>query len=205
MKKSRLAFAFFLLLSSCASQNPPAPAPFDYSQEGKINLDVRDLTFVDRGIDQMPPSPPITTFKPSIADALHNWASQRLQAAGSDGIAAFVVKNAYVTEANAPVDSGWFDRPQSGKLTGHVEIEFDARGKQGYALATANAARSVTLPQNASEDEKQAAYNTLLNGMMQDLDKYLDQAIHEHLKDFIIGDPVVGSKLPSPEAANPAP
>jgi hypothetical protein len=205
MKKSCLACVFFLLLSSCADSNSPAPAPFDYSQEGKISLDVRDLTFVDRGIDQMPPSPPITTLKPSIADALHNWASQRLQAVGDDGIAAFVVKNAYVTEAGLPVDSNWFERPQAGKLTGHVEIELDARGKQGYALATANAVRSVTLPDKASDDEKQAAYNTMLNGMIQDLDRYLDQAIHEHMKDFIVGAPVIGSKLAPPPSADPAP
>jgi hypothetical protein len=183
---------------------PPSESS-DYAQQGKISLDVRDLTFVDRGIDQPPPSSPITILKPSIADALHNWASQRLQAVGNDGIAAFVVKNAYVTKEALPVDSSWFQRQQAGKLTGHVEIEFDARGKQGYALATANAVRSVTIPENASDDEMQNAYNTLLSGMMQDLDKYLDQAIHEHMKDFIVSDPVIGSKLPPPESPNQAP
>jgi len=204
MRISRLAVLLALFISSCASP-APAPAPLDYPQLGKISLDVKDLTFVDRGIEQMPAAPVVKNLQPSVADALHIWASQRLQAVGGDGIAAFVVKNAYVTEEALPAESSWFQRPQTGKLTGHVEIEFDARGKQGYALATANAARSVTLSENPSDGEKQDAYNTLLSGMMQDLDKYLDQAIHDHMKDFIVNDPVIGSRLPTPESPGQSP
>ena len=143
MRISRLAVFFTLLIVSCASPEPP-PAALDYPQLGKINLDVKDLTFVDRGIDQLPASPTVKGLQPSIADALHIWASQRLQATGNDGVAAFVVKNAYVTQEALSADSSWFERQQTSKLTGHVEIEFDARGKQGYALATANAVRTVT-------------------------------------------------------------
>jgi len=204
MKVSRLGVLLVLFVSACASP-APSPAPLDYPQLGKISLDVKDLSFVDRGIDERPAAPIAKTFQPSIADALHIWASQRLQAVGGDGIAAFVVKNAYVTEEGIPADTSWFQRPQTGKLTGHVEIEFDARGKQGYALATANAVRSVTLPEHATDGERQDAYNNLIDGMLQDLDKYLDQAIHDHMRDFITSDPVIGSKLPPPLSPNVSP
>jgi len=197
MRVPRLAVLIPFLLCACSS-TPPAPvSPLDYAQLDKINLDVRDLTFTDRGID-MPPSSPVINdqFSPTIADSLHNWASQRLQAVGIAGSANIVVKNAYVTEQGMKSDSDWFERGQTARYTGHADVEIEARGAEGYALATANATRSVTLPNNADQDEKRDAYRALLNGLMQDLNNYIDQAIHSHMSEFIVTAPIIGSKIP---------
>ena len=35
----------------CCSETPAAPPPLDYGRLDKINLDVKDLDFVDRGND----------------------------------------------------------------------------------------------------------------------------------------------------------
>ena len=196
MRVSRLAVLIPILLCACSTS--PAPVtPLDYSQLDRINLDVRDLTFTDHGLD-MPPALPVINdqFSPTIADSLHNWASQRLQAVGISGTATIVVKNAYVTGEGITSDSSWFTSGQNGKYTGHAEVEIDARGAEGYGLATANATRSVTLSSNPDEDEKRDAYRALLNGLMQDLNNYIDQAIHDHMGQFIVTAPIIGSKIP---------
>jgi hypothetical protein len=197
MKSARLVLLASILLSACTTV-PEGPPPLDYGKLDKINLDIKDLSFVDRGIDQTPAAPVVTEqFTPTIAEAIHSWASARLQAVGTQGSAAFVVKNAYVVEEGIPsANDSWFERGQTRKYTGHAEIGFDARGNEGYALATANASRSVTLPDDPSDDEKRDAYRALLNGLMQDLNNYLEASIRDHMKDFIITAPVIGSKLP---------
>ena len=198
MRLSRLAVLIPFLLCACSSTNPPSPvAPLDYAQLEKINLDVKDLSFSDRGVEMPPTSPVINDqFSPTIADALHNWASQRLQAVGISGAANFVVKDAYVTEQGMKDDGSWFEQGPQARYTGHAEVEVNARGAEGYALATANATRSVSLPNNASQDEKRDAYRALLNGLMQDLNNYIDQAIHGHMNEFIVTAPIIGSKIP---------
>ena len=195
MRVSRLAVLIPILLCACSSSPVPV-TPLDYAHIDRINLDVRDLTFTDRGID-MPPASPVVNdqFSPTIADGLHEWASQRLQAVGVNGSANFVVKNAYVTEQGMK-DSSWLGGGQSGKYTGHAEVEINARGAEGYALATANATRSVTLSSNADQDEKRDAYHALLNGLMQDLNNYIDQAVRNHMSQFIVTAPIIGSKIP---------
>jgi hypothetical protein len=197
MRPTRLAFILPLLLCACSTSTAPVP-PLDYAQLGRINLDVKDLSFVDRGVEATPPYPIVSEqFSPTIADAVHTWASSRLQAVGVTGAGSFVVKNAYVAEQGASGDSSWFlSHGQDHKYIGHIEVEFEARGAEGYALATANATRAVSVPDNADSEEKRDAYGALLNGLMQDLNTYLEQAIHEHMQDFIVTAPVIGSKLP---------
>ena len=204
MKLTHLAIIFALLVTACSSDTS-SQEPLPYQQLNRISLNVKDLSFVDRGIDHYPATPLLVPpLQPTVTDAVHRWATDRLQAVGNDGLAAFVVKNAYVTEEKIPTDSSWFERKQASKMTAHVEIEFDARNNQSYGLATANAVRSVSVPENPTDGERQDAYNRLIDGLMVDLDKYLDQAIHEHMREFIVTDPVIGSKLP-PQSPNQAP
>ncbi|MGE3623833.1 MAG: hypothetical protein AB7H77_08190 [Bdellovibrionales bacterium] len=205
MRLSRLAVFFPLFLAACS--NPPVlTPPLEYSRLAKINLDVKDLSFVDRGVDAPPPWPIVTDqYRPTVTDALRQWASERLQAVGAVGQAAFVVKNAYIAEQSTPSESGWLTRGQGSKLIAHAEIELDARGNEGYALATTNANHFVSLPDNPDSDERKNAYHSLINGLMQNVDKYLEESIQGHMRNFIVTAPVIGSKLPPLSPVTPPP
>ena len=131
-----------LPLLLCACTNPPAPVPpLDKASWSEINLDVKDLDFVDRGIDQQPTAPVVTDqFSPTIAEAIHSWASQQFTGRRHCRLGRlYHVENAYVTEVGPPGSD-------VHKYTGHVEVGFEARGHEGEALAAANATRTVTLP-----------------------------------------------------------
>ncbi|MDD3288051.1 MAG: hypothetical protein PHX43_03480 [Alphaproteobacteria bacterium] len=192
MKKLILTVALCASLASCSTPAPkPPPMTLDYSSMGSIYLDVQNFNVVDRSSSTPVHKPYIGhMFKPSVSDAVHTWADDRLKTTGKPGRAVLVIKEASVTEQPLQLATGmdsWFRRQQSRKYTAKVEVDIEARSGDGYtsAFATAHAARSVTLPEDPTEVEKAKAYNDLLNGLMGDLDKNLDQSIRQHLAKFI--------------------
>ncbi len=190
MKFSRLIVpVVILLLSACSGGEPGVPAmSLDYSQLGKISLDVQDINVVDRGsAGSAAQSVPL---KPSIDEAVRRWASDRLQATGSAGQVVVIIKDANIGTQSLRTDSGfdsWFERQQGSKYVGHVDVEIEARGHGAYAIANAQATHEVSLPENPSEVERYEAYRKLLESLMSELNRNLDQAIHEHLQDFMGG------------------
>ena len=206
--RSRLAVCLLLLTAACSSDNSASSLKMpDYSSSGKINLDVKNITYSDQGTNRNMLGPIISDqFQPTITQAAQTWALQRLQAVGSGGQAVFVVRNAYVVSQLLPTSDSWFEREQGSKFIGHIEVEIDARNGERYGLATAQAERTVSLPENPTEEEKSVAYGLLLNGLMADLNSNLDTAIHEHLSDFTLTE---GSKVsnpwPVPESPNQSP
>ncbi|MDR3449107.1 MAG: hypothetical protein P4M15_05070 [Alphaproteobacteria bacterium] len=204
MKKICAALVLTLTLAACASDlPPPAPAPAAHALPPKINLDVQAINLADRSGLQ-PLSSPYNDnhFSPTIADAIKQWASDRLQAAGQSGQAIIVVKDASLISQALPMQQGmdgWFTRQQGSKYIGRAEVSVEANGHQGFATADAVATRSVTLPENPTAVEKQNAYYSLLNGLMKDLGENLESAIQAHMNSFVITAPIYsGSMAPLP-------
>jgi hypothetical protein len=190
MKKIIPAFAFLAFLSACSSE--PVTAPQQYSLPPKINIDVQTITFADRSGAQPMDSPYTNNhFTPTISDAIRQWAGDRLQATGTEGQAAIIIKEASLTQQAIPHDSSWLTREQTSKYSAHAEVQVEARGREGYAVASAQASRFVTLPDNPNEIEKQKAYFDVLNGLMRDLGTNIESAMREHLHDFIVTAPVI--------------
>ncbi len=206
MKKTSAAFgALLILLAACASE-PTAPGTFSRVLSPKIAMDVKIISLADRSGAQPLTSPYKTNkFSPTIAEAVKQWAVDRLQANGKVGQAIIIVKNASLTVQSLPVKDGvegWFTRDQSLKYTGRAEVTVEANGSGGFAVADASATRSVTLPEDPTEQEKQDAYATLLNGLMKDLGENLEQGIREHMGRFLTAPPVYGVTA-IPDAAQP--
>jgi hypothetical protein len=190
MKKILSALTLLALLTACASDEP-VPAPkMAYSLPPKIGLDVQSINLVDRSGPQPANSPYATNnFQPTIADAVRQWASDRLQASGPSGQAIVVLKDASLIEAPLVVDHGmdaWLTRQQASKYVAHVEVQIEANGRPGYGLATAQASRFETLPENPTAAERQKAYIDVLNGLMRDLGQNLEGALQQHMHDFIV-------------------
>jgi hypothetical protein len=190
MKKSLLILSFLTLLSACADPLPQLRT--DIPQGPKINLDVQTVTLADRSPMQ-PANSPYTTnnFQPTIAEAIRQWAANRFQAVGSGGEAVVIIKDASLSLQTIPHSNDWFKREQTTKYTAHAEVDIEIKGTgTRYALASAQASRFETLPENPSETERQNAYTTVLNGVMRDLNQAVENSIHEHMQDFVITAPL---------------
>lgn len=194
MKKFSLALILLSLLSACADDPMPTPK-LDYALPPKINLDVQRLTLVDHSTAPvMGAVPGVGRFQPSIADAVRQWATDRLQAAGASGDGEIVIRDASLTTQALPIEHGfssWFTRQQASKFTARAEVDVSVRGQAGFAEATAEATRYESLPEDASEAEKKKAYFDVLNALMRDLGRNLEGSINEHMQGFIITAPLL--------------
>ena len=196
MKKTVAAFGLMIVLAACSSQPMPPPVAVNQIMLPKIAMDVRVISLADRSGLQPTDSPYNGNhFSPTIADAIKQWASDRLQANGQTGQAIVLVKKASLSAQPLAIKDGiegWFTREQAMKYVGHAEVSIEANGKNGFAVTDASATRAVTLPENPTEKEKQAAYMLLLNGLMKDVGENLEAGIHEHMSNFIAAAPVYG-------------
>ncbi len=192
MKKTALALFCGVLLAACSSEPVRTPPlQLDYSQLGKIYLNTREVRVIDRSAGR-PARPPYVghMFQPRLADAASRWAQDRLQATGSMGQATFIIKEASVQEQPLRTVGGidsWFTRQQASKYVGRIEVQLDAQSPVNNTVgsATAHATYATTLPEKPTEAEKNAAYREILEGIMRDLNRKLEQAIQQHLRAFL--------------------
>jgi hypothetical protein len=195
--KKLITSAFLLLLSACAADQT-VQAPVNYNLPAKITLDVQSINLVDRNPIQ-PASSPYNSnhFQPTIDDAIRQWAKDRLQAVGATGQAVVIIKDASLTQQSLAHDTDWFTRQQGNKYIAHAEVELEAKGHEGYALASAQASRFETLADNPTESERQTAYYNILNGLMKDLGQNLEASIQTHMRDFVVTAPILApSSMP---------
>ena len=188
---------FALLLTGCASDEPrPEPLQLSYRELGPITLNLQNFNIIDRTANT-PQRPPYVghRFQPTLASAVNRWALDRIQAVGSNGgFATLIIKEASVAERPLATKGELFTREQASKYQGRIEVDIEARAPDGStALASANAVHAVTLPEEASDAEKYAAYTKLLNSLMANLNRSLESSMRQHMGRFITGQPVSGA------------
>ena len=195
MKKYLATFALLSLLTACADDTTSIPKlDYGYTADQKINLTVQNLGVIDHTL-QLPNSPYVGhQLNPTVDQALHQWAADRLQAVGRSGQITFVIKDASLTTSTLKVDHGvdkLLTRQQGTKYTAHAEVEISVKGKIVYGSASAEASRSATMPENPTDEERKAIYIGILNGLMQDLNRNIEASINQHLSDFVAGSPLI--------------
>ncbi len=193
--KKIAAFLCLALLSACAQEPPPRVVP-QIGPASRINLDVQSVALTDRSGMQPANSPYMTNhFQPTIAESIRQWAGDHLQAVGTTGSALVIIKDATLTSQPMPHSDSWFTREQATKYTARAEVEVEIKGRaDSYALASAQATRFETLPENPTDIERQNAYMTVLNGLMHDLGQSLDTSIRSHMQNFIITAPMINGQ-----------
>lgn len=193
MKKLLTLLVPVLVLVACSSD--PARLKVNSGADEKINIDVKNVIILDRSGLQPADSPYRTNnFHPTIAEAIKEWAEEHFQAVGTEGDAVFIIKDAKLTAQGLSMQKGmnsWFTRQQERKYNARAEVEMEIKkGVNSFALASAQATRFETLPEDPSEAEKSNAYVTVLNGLMRDLKQNMDASVKDHLNLYIITAPV---------------
>ncbi|HUY68112.1 MAG TPA: hypothetical protein VMV79_02280, partial [Alphaproteobacteria bacterium] len=169
---------------------------------------VRDISLTNRSLPQV--SPPIAggPFQPTLAEAVQHWVDGRLRATGASGQAIVIIRDIELTSRPIPTAEGmssWFKRQQGSRYLGRIAVEIDAHGSPGFAIASAEAHRAVSLPENPTEDEEQEAYDQLLEGLMADLNRNLERSIDRHMQDFLVNAPALPQAAPAPSMMPSAP
>jgi len=185
------------------------PQPPDYGLPPKISLDVQTITFVNLVSPERPPSPyDGEDFQPTIAGAIRKWATDRLEADGRSGEAVVTVKEAALETDAIPTETTIdtiFTRQQASKYVGHAVVTIEVRKGDSYAMASAEASRWVSMPEDPTTDERKGAYFTMLNGLMKDLGQNFESSMHEHMGGLIMSAQSPGSGPMSLTTAPAAP
>lgn len=191
MTKRTLALISLLIpfaLAACEPE-PTAIAPH-YVLPARINLDVHTVSLIDHA-SSAPTGITATPFgyKPSISEAVRQWATDRLSVSGTSGDAIVTVKDASLDLQAIPTDNSImsvFNRQQASKYVARVAVEVSARREGEFATANAEASRWVTMPENPTDAERQEAYFSLLNDLMRDLGQNLESNMRSHMQGFIV-------------------
>jgi hypothetical protein len=194
MKNIALALAATLLLAACSTPTQTgSDVANDYALPPKIVLDVQNISFVNLQSPERPASPyDGADFTPSISGAIRKWATDRLQAGGKAGEAIVTVKEAALSREAMHIDTEMdkvFTRQQASKYIGHAVVSIEVRKSDNYAIASAEASRWVSMPEDPDQDERKAAYFGMLNGLMRDLGLNLESSLHDHMGGLILSAP----------------
>ena len=180
-----------LLLVACETpppQNSYADITFEHLPD--IRLDVGEVVLEQAY--KTPGTPPNVDhlFPQRPSDVALRWAGDRLVAAGTVRRARFIVREASVVEVSLETKEGVegaFTIDQSERYDAKVMVElqiFDGGHLEG--TATAEAWRSVTVPEDASLNERERVWYRLTEDLMADLNRELEEVIKKVYGPYLV-------------------
>ncbi|MDF1721951.1 MAG: hypothetical protein P1U65_14865 [Minwuia sp.] len=123
------------------------------------------------------------------AQVARNWSRDRLQAAGTEGIARVNIIDASVRDVALKTDTsvtGLLKTQQESRLEGRVEIRIDITNPKGTGFTTAIATRSQTLPEGLTLDQREQMQIDFVEALGQDMNRRLETEIRFNLTSFVI-------------------
>jgi hypothetical protein len=179
-------------LTACQSAPPRIMArPLNFGQFSPIVLDAASIDVVDASrpstggahIESQLPQPP--------ADAVRQWASQRLVAQGR-GRVRLTIKDARIVEVQLPRTGGvkgYFTTDQAQRYDGRIEVEVngDQTGANTFhGFTQAVASQSTTVAETISAADREATLMELVRRMMDDINARLDAGIRKDLAPMVV-------------------
>lgn len=177
-------------IAGCATPPPPQYPELRFTHLPPIVIGVAKIEIVDarpsasdaNHVEGRMPRPP--------ADALRNWAQDRLQANGVSGVAVFTIEEASVVEADLKTMGGIkgaFTNEQAERYSGQVRaslrLENVPRVTQAYATAAVD--RSQTVAENATVNDREQVWFDLTEALMKGFDPAMSASIRQHLGDYV--------------------
>lgn len=193
LKKSLAACALISTFFISACVDTPViqeVKPLDYQSQTLHTLDIAEVLVVSDAA----PSP--ISHGPTLEAAIKEWATKRVKAAGVAGSFSLIIRKASVSASPLPTTRGFagkFKREQGEVWNGQMEVLFsidgavDENGKllpSSQASVTAHA--SHTVPEEATEPEKQRIYSAILNSLMIQFNQQAETQLQTYFRQFFV-------------------
>lgn len=130
----------------------------------------------------------------SPLQAVRNWSGERLRVSGDRGaLARLAILDASVTQKNLPVQtglSGAFKSEQSERFDATLEVVLeiiDTSTGVTAAQASTKVTRFTTLAQDASINDRDATWISLVENLMLEFDGHMTNAANSYLSAHILG------------------
>ncbi len=181
------AVALGVLAAACTVSPTQNQWPdITYKHRPPLRFDVGQVVIDKRYREPLAP-PNVEHLIPLPPAALaEQWAHDRLVAAGSVGQLVYTIADASVVER--PLDTksgieGLFTVDQSERYEAHLAVQVRLEGIPGLAHASVavEAERWVTVPEDATLNEREATWFALSEALMNDLDVELEKALFQYM------------------------
>ncbi len=197
IKASRVVLLVFGLaavtvFAGCA-QTPKRAEQTGFAFEDQLPITL-DIAAIETENAYRPPlTPPnVEHFLPiPPAEAAVSWAKARLRKAGATRRLIYTVREASIIESALEKKaglSGLVTVDQSERYDARLAIDLTLIGYDGRTEGRANfaAERSITVPEDASPDQREAAWFRLVEQLMQDTDRQLEDTIKAVFSKYVV-------------------
>jgi len=175
-----------LALAGCQTTPDPMLPEITFQHLPPIKLNVARIEVVD-GVKEPLAAPHVGhRFPTPPRTGLHTWARDRLQAAGTAGVARFVIIDADVTENRLKLKKGLkgaFTDEQSHRYDAKVSARLEVTGVANLRMAEARAGaeRSQTIAESATVNQRERLWFDMVDGLMGDFNAAMEANIRKHL------------------------
>jgi hypothetical protein len=187
---SKAILGFVLLgvsLTLGACETPPSQnvyPPLRYSHLPPLKFAVAAVEIEVAYVPSTAPPNVEVLFPVRPSEAAVNWAEDRLVATGSQRRLRYVVKEASVTETPLEVQggiTGAVTTEQSERYDARLVIEAQILDDTGRVegTASARAVRSITVPEDASLNERERTWYELTEKLMNDMNTQLEETLRQ--------------------------
>ena len=180
------------VLGACDA--PPSREPFPkltYEHLRPYWLTVSRIDIVDAYRPPMTP-PNVEQNFPTLPSATAaQWARDRLIAAGGTSRAVYTVLRGDAVETHLPRDSGGlfseFENPQTERYDLTIAVRLQVIDPSGQVVASvdAKATRSTSVAEDATLNDRERVWFTLIEQTMRDLNASLEKSIPVYLQSYL--------------------
>jgi hypothetical protein len=185
-----LALTASLFITACSTPITQPTPTLNFTKYPVINLDVSSIKVIEAYNSPLRP-PNIEHLMPySPADAMQVWIKDRLNTVGSDKLMEITIIDASVIEKDLPKTKGvkgLLTIDQDKRYDARLEVEIRIYGDAALSEADTSISitRSITIPENASANSREAAYTKMIYDLMEMMNTKLEKNIHEYMNNYI--------------------
>jgi hypothetical protein len=189
-----IAFVAAVAASALAGCGSPPPHPqypdIRFNNEPPIALAVGTVSLREDYTPSDQPPHVEEHFPVTPMRALENWAHDRLRASGGPDRAVIDITDASVVEAALPRKTGvstWFTNEQSERYDMTIKVTINVVDSTGLVVrtATVRAARSQTVGENISPDQRDQTRYDMTKDIMAAFDRQMENEIRNHFTGFV--------------------
>lgn len=181
-----LAVATLAVVACTSSMPAPRPMPIlAYQKYPPMRVNVGRVEVVDNYTSGQYPNIEGQMALP-LPQAVHDWAQNRFQANGQDGVLTITIDRASVVTDNLQRTTGvkgWLTVDQAQRLSGQIVVRFAATGMSfgtsGNAMVEVKSSRTV--PEDASLQQQDVILANLTDSMFTELDAGTQRVFNEKL------------------------